>query len=86
MFGFGGDTSGVGTIIANKSLNDWTIETGDPYQYSDATVIDVNKYGQSTTKEGKTGGSTADLSVYNSRIRTLENRVRTLAGLHGLNW
>lgn len=86
MFGFGGDTSGVGTIIAKKSLNDWTIETGDPYQYSDATVLDVTKYGESTTKEGKTGGSTADLSVYNARIRTMENRIRTLAGLHGLNW
>lgn len=86
MFGFGGDTSGVGTIIAKKSLNDWTIETGDPYVYTDATVLDVTKYGQVSTKEGNSGGSTADLTVYNSRIRTLEHRIRTLAGLHGLNW
>ena len=73
-------------LFRSKSLNDWTIETGDPYQYSDATVIDVTKYGESTSKEGKSGGSTADLSVYNARIRTMEHRIRTLAGLHGLNW
>lgn len=85
MFGFNGDTSGVGTIIAKKALNDWTIETGDPYVYTDATSIDVTKYGQAAT-ETSSGGSTADLTVYNSRIRTLENRIKTLAGLHGLQW
>jgi len=85
MFGFNGDMSGVGTIIAKKALNDWLVETGDPYVYTDATSIDVTKYGQAAT-ETTSGGSTADLTVYNSRIRTIENRLKTLAGLHGLRW
>lgn len=85
MFGFNGDMSGVGTIIAKKALIDWTLETGDPYVYVDTTSIDVTKYGQAAN-ETTSGGSTADLTVYNSRIRTLENRIKTLAGLHGLQW
>ena len=80
--GYNGDSSGVGSIIAKKALNDWTVETGEPYTYTDATSVDVTKYGQLATSSG--GGSSVDLSVYNARIRQLENNVRTLAGLHGL--
>ena len=81
--GYNGDNSGVGSIIAKKALNDWNVESGEPYTYSDATSVDVTKYGQSATESG--GGSSVDLSVYNARIRQLENNVRTLAGLHGLS-
>lgn len=80
--GYNGDSSGVGSIIAKKALNDWSIETGEPYTYADATSVDATKYGQLATSSG--GGSSVDLSVYNARIRQLENNVRTLAGLHGL--
>lgn len=83
--GYNGDSSGVGSIIAKRALNDWNTETGEPYTYTDATSIDVTKYGQlldSGSNNG--GGSSVDLSVYNARIRALENNVRTLAGLHGI--
>lgn len=81
--GYNGDNSGIGSIIAKKALNDWNVETGEPYTYTDATSIDVTKYGQVATNTG--GNSSVDLSVYNARIRQLENNVRTLAGLHGLS-
>lgn len=83
--GYNGDNSGVGSIIAKKALNDWNVETGEPYTYSDATSVGVNKYGQKATESGTGGSSSVDMSVYNARIRQLENNVRTLAGLHGLS-
>ena len=90
MRGMSGDSSGVGTIIAKKALNDWTVETGKPYTYTDATStsLDITKYGIAASSNSSSSGSTSstDLSAYNSRIQTLEGRVRTLAGLHGLSW
>lgn len=89
MMGLGGDKSGVGTIIAKKALNDWTVETGKPYTYVDATTtsLEITKYGISAPESGGSGGSSnADLSAYNARIRTIEQRLRTLASLHNINW
>lgn len=88
MMGLNGDTSGVGTIIAKKALNDWTIETGSPYVYTDATTseLEITKYGIMSSESGNGVSSTADLSAYNSRIRVIEQRLRILAGLHGFNW
>lgn len=90
MMGLGGDTSGVGTIIAKKALNDWTIETGKPYTYVDATSysLDITKYGVVAKESSGSGGGTSstDLSAYNSRLRTIENKIKTLASIHGLNW
>lgn len=89
MMGLGGDKSGVGTIIAKKALNDWTVETGKPYTYVDATTtsLEITKYGIAATETSSSGGSSnADLSTYNARIRTIENRLRTLASIHGLAW
>lgn len=84
--GYNGDNSGIGSIIAKKALNDWSVETGEPYTYKDATSVDVNKYGEKASESSSSGGgSSVDLSVYNARIRQLENNVRTLAGLHGLS-
>ena len=81
---YNGDSSGIGSIIAKKALNDWSVETGEPYTYNDATSVDVSKYGQLATETG--GGSSTDLSAYNARIRQIENNIRTLAGLHGLSF
>lgn len=90
MMGLGGDKSGVGTIIAKKALNDWTVETGKPYTYVDATTtsLEITKYGiaASETSAGGSSNSNADLSTYNARIRTIETRLRTLASIHGINW
>lgn len=81
--GYNGDSSGVGSIIAKRALNDWNAESGEPYTYIDATSIDVTKYGQ-VLDSSSGGSSSVDLSVYNARIRQLENNVRTLAGIHGI--
>jgi len=82
-WGIGG--AGRSAILGKKSLWDWVTETGDPYISTDATRIDVSKYGQSVAS-GTPNTTSADYTALNAKIRMLEQRVRILGSHLGIAW